>query len=163
MRLEETSQARAFFEAGKTPPFGGISDIRRFLKNAAIGSMLEAKELNAVGKFAAGARRLKESIEGTPEQEYAVLHRHISRITAEPQLEKAIRDAIDDTSEEIKDNASVRLLKARRSLVQTQQELQNKLRAMLTDTRIQPHLQDNFVTIREGRYCLPVRAESTGT
>src|SRR5690606_24037861 len=55
---------------------------------------------------------------------------------------------------------SLRLLKARRGMARTQAEIQSKLRAMLTSTNVQPHLQDNFVTVREGRYCLPVRAES---
>jgi DNA mismatch repair protein MutS2 len=159
-RLEETSQARAFYEAGKTPPFGGISDVKRLVKNAAVGSVLEATELGAIGKFAAGARRLKETIESASPEEYSVLHSHAARIETQEPLEKAIFDAIDQSSDEIKDSASIRLLKARRSLAQTQQEVQSKLRAMLTDTRVQPHLKDNFVTIREGRYCLPVRAES---
>ena len=159
-RLDETSQARKFFEAGKTPPFGGISDVARFLKSAAIGSVLGAEELNAVGKFASGARRLKEAIASAPPEEYSVLHGHAARIETHEALEKTIFGAIDENTGEVKDSASTRLLKARRNLAQTQSEVQNKLRAMLSDPRVQPHLQDNFVTIREGRYCLPVRAES---
>jgi DNA mismatch repair protein MutS2 len=166
VRLEETSQARAFLASGKSAPFGGITDVKRLVKNASIGAMLEARELSAVGKFAAGARRLKESIESVFHEEsspeYSILLRHAARITPQPELEKSIAAAIDESSEEVKDNASLRLLKARRGIAQTQQEVQGRLRAMLSDTHVQPHLQDNFVTIREGRYCLPVRAESRG-
>jgi DNA mismatch repair protein MutS2 len=161
-RLEESSQARAFLTSGKSAPFGGISDVRRFLKSASIGAMLQAGDLSAVGKFAAGARRLKDAIASSSHEEYSVLYRHAERISSHEELEKAIGGAIDESSEEVKDSASLRLLKARRGIVQTQQEVQGRLRMMLSDTRVQPHLQDNFVTIREGRYCLPVRAESRG-
>jgi DNA mismatch repair protein MutS2 len=148
--------------SGKLAPFGGISDVARLVKNASIGASLEARDLAAVGRFAAGARRLKASIADVSSEEYSILHSHAARIVVQPTLENSIFGAIDESSEEVKDNASLRLLKARRGIVQTQQEVQGRLRAMLSDVRVQPHLQDNFVTIREGRYCLPVRAESRG-
>jgi DNA mismatch repair protein MutS2 len=177
-RLNETTQGKAFLDAGKNAPFGGISDIARFLKSAQIGAMLEASDLAAVGKFLAGSRALKNSIENAardseienqtesenderaPRREYSLLRHHTHRIEAQTQLEKSIADAIDFESEAVKDNASLRLLKARRSMARAQSEIQSKLRAMLSDSRVQPHLKDNFVTMREGRYCLPVRAES---
>ncbi len=175
-RLSETTQAKFFLDAGKIAPFGGISDVARFLKNAQIGAMLEASDLSAVGKFLAGSRALKNSIENaareneeheecensnrTPSREYSLLRHHANRIETQTQLEKTIAEAIDFENESVKDNASLRLLKARRGMARAQSEIQTKLRAMLSDSRVQPHLKDNFVTMREGRYCLPVRAES---
>lgn len=164
-RINETSQARLYLEAGKAAVFGGISDVSRLLKNAQIGSMLEAGELAAVGLFIAGARRLKGGIENASRededgQQFTLLVHQANRISVHPALEKAIADAIDLEGQSVKDSASLRLLKARRGMARTQAEIQSKLRAMLTSTNVQPHLQDNFVTVREGRYCLPVRAES---
>lgn len=173
-RLNETTQAKAFLDAGKIAPFGGVSDVSRFLKNAQIGAMLEASDLAAVGKFLAGSRALKNSIENAarenedaeeneeraPGREYSLLRHHAGRIEAQTQLEKTIAEAIDFENESVKDSASLRLLKARRGMARAQSEIQTKLRAMLSDSRVQPHLKDNFVTMREGRYCLPVRAES---
>jgi DNA mismatch repair protein MutS2 len=170
-RLNETTQAKLFLDAGKIAPFGGISDVARFLKNAQIGAMLEASDLAAVGKFLAGSRALKNSIENAAREnesegeralgrEYSLLRHHANRIEAQTTLEKSIAEAIDFESEAVKDSASLRLLKARRGIARAQSEIQSKLRAMLSDSRVQPHLKDNFVTMREGRYCLPVRAES---
>jgi DNA mismatch repair protein MutS2 len=165
-RLNETTQAKTFLDAGKIATFGGISDVARFLKNAQIGAMLEASDLAAVGKFLAGSRALKNSIENAAreseesEREYSLLRHHANRIEAQTALEKSIADAIDFENESVKDSASLRLLKARRGMARAQSEIQSKLRAMLSDSRVQPHLKDNFVTMREGRYCLPVRAES---
>jgi DNA mismatch repair protein MutS2 len=51
-------------------------------------------------------------------------------------------------------------LRARRNIRQTQAGIQTRLRSMLSDPNIQPLLQDAFVTVRDGRYCLPVRADA---
>ena len=162
-RLQETTQAKRFLETGKSIAFGGISDISSFLKNAQIGSMLEASELAATGKFLSGARNLKSSIENaedTDGENYIILRGYAAFIFPQNAIEKSIGDAIDLDTAAVKDSASLRLLKARRGMASAQSEIQSKLRAMLTDVRVQPHLKDNFVTVREGRYCLPVRAES---
>ena len=50
-------------------------------------------------------------------------------------------------------------LKARRNMRQAQNDVQERLRRMLSDPNIQTALQDAFVTVRDGRYCLPVRAD----
>src|SRR5690606_6566424 len=85
-RINETSQARLYLEAGKAAVFGGISDVSRLLKNAQIGSMLEAGELAAVGLFIAGARRLKGGIENASRededgQQFTLLVHQANRIS----------------------------------------------------------------------------------
>jgi DNA mismatch repair protein MutS2 len=159
-RLVETTEARRFLQSGHTPSFGGVSDIALPLRNAAVGAMLDPAALVAVSHFAAGARRLREVIVKTPRAEYPILHSHATRVTPRPDIEKAVGDAIDDATKEIKDDASLDLLRARRNIRQTQANIQARLRQMLADPNIQPLLQDAFVTVRDGRYCLPVKAES---
>jgi len=158
-RQAETSQARRFLELGKTPPFGGISDISDTLRKAAIGSILEPRQLLAVALFASGSRRLRETILSIPRTDFAILHNYAQNITPRPDLEKAILDAIDESSGEIKDDASLALLRARRNMRRMQGDVQTRLRQMLSDPNVQPLLQDAFVTVRDGRYCLPVKAE----
>jgi len=132
-RLTETTEARRFVQSGHHPPFGGISDIGLYLRNAAIGSMLDPAALLAVSQFASGARRLREIIIKTPRAEYPILHGHATRITPRPDIEKAISDAIDEATKEIKDDASLALLRARRNIRQTQNNVQTRLRQMLAD------------------------------
>jgi len=157
-RLAETSEARRFIETVRYPPFGGIDDVSGPLRAAAIGGTLDAAQLLAIGRAAEGCRRLHATLL-SPEAEFPGLKSLAARITPRPDLEKAIYDAIDDSGE-IKDDASLDLLKARRNIRQTQSLLQNRLRSMLTDPNVLPHLQDAFVTVRDGRYCLPVKSES---
>ena len=161
-RLAETSEARRVLDDGKNPPFGGITDISQSVKNAAVGAMLDAASLLSVAQFAGGARRLRESIASTRREDFPILHAAATNIAPRPDLEKAIFDAIDESTRDIKDDASLDLLRARRAMRQTQHSIQTRLRSMLTDPSVQPHLQDAFVTVRDGRYCLPVRADSRG-
>lgn len=158
-RQAETSEARLFVQTYRYPPFGGVSDIGAHLQRANIGALLEPPDLLAVGRFAGGVRRLHETITGAEQELFPLLRSYAEGILPQPPVEKAIADAIDEASGEVKDDASLRLLKARRTIRQTQNSVQTRLRQMLADPHIQPLLQDNFVTVRDGRYCLPVRAE----
>ena len=155
-----TTEARRFVETRNHPPFGGISDLETLLKHASIGAMLEAASLLQVAQFAGGARRLRENIVASPRIEYSILHNLAMRIVPRSDIEKAIFEAIDENSKDVKDDASLDLLRARRNIRQTQSNIQQRLRAMLSDPNVQPHLQDAFVTVRDGRYCLPVKAEA---
>ncbi len=155
-----TTEAKRFIETRNHPPFGGISDIGALLKQAQIGSMLEAGSLLQIAQFAGGARRLREAIVAAPRAEFPILHNLATHIVPRSDVEKAIFEAIDESSKDVKDDASLDLLRARRNIRQTQSNIQQRLRSMLSDPNVQPHLQDAFVTVRDGRYCLPVKAES---
>lgn len=163
----ETGEARLFLTSGKNLPFGGTSDVRPALSRARIGATLDARELNAVKRMIEGARRLKAAIVGATQNSsqstldaFPILFSYAETIVPRADLEKAIDDAIDEATVEIKDDASLTLLKARRNMRQVQASIQARLRSMLSDPNIQPHLQDAFVTVRDGRYCLPVKSEA---
>ncbi len=157
-----TTEARRFLESQSAPPFGGVSDIAAPLKRAQIGATLDAASLLQIAQFAGGTRRLRESISSTRREDFPVLHSYATQIVPRNDLEKAIFDAIDEGNGEVKDDASLDILRARRNIRQTQSNIQQRLRAMLSDSNVQPHLQDAFVTMRDGRYCLPVKAEARG-
>lgn len=158
-RLAQTSEARRFLASGAQPLFGGLSDVGEQLKRAATGALLEAEELLAVALMASAARRLRELVLGREADDYPLLHRRVHWLVPHPEIEKAITSAIDEATGEVKDDASVRLLKARRAMRAAQNDIQERLRRMLSDPNVQPALQDAFVTMRGGRYCLPVRSD----
>ncbi len=163
--LALTSEAKTFVQKVRFPPFGGLSDVAESLKIASVGAVLDPQPLLAVGRAIEGARRLRETLFSTSDEisdHFERLFDIAERITPRKDLEKAIYDAVDDNGE-IKDDASLDLLKARRNIRSTQAQIQTRLRGMLSDARVTPHLQDAFVTVRDGRYCLPVKAESRGS
>lgn len=160
LRLQETSQTVTFLRSGKTPIFGGISDLKSALALAHKGFLLEPSQIGKVGRFVEGARRLSESLREADPQTHSRIFQLSKDIITLPILEKSIFNAIDINNDAIRDNASVRLLKARRAISAAKDQIQDRLRSLTGDANIQPHLQDNFVTIRNGRYCLPVKSES---
>ena len=170
-------------------PFGSISDISSALQRARIGSVLDAPELNRIKRVAESARRIAQVLAEADDEEFRppqdqrrsweidpdekieiapastcgyYLRALALQIEAQPQLEKRLDDAIDEASEDLRDNASLDLLKARRNIRNTQDAVQSRLRAMLSDPSIAPALQDAFVTVRNGRYCLPVKSDARG-
>ncbi len=160
-----TSQAKIFVQKSRFPPFGGLSDVAQPLKTASIGAILESKTLLSVGRAIESARRLRETLFSVSDEisdHFDELFDIAERIVPRKDIEKAIFEAIDDNGE-IKDDASLDLLRARRNIRASQSQIQTRLRAMLSDNRVTPHLQDAFVTVRDGRYCLPVKAESRGS
>lgn len=164
-RLAVTSEARRFIDSVRFPPFGGLRDLKDSLHIAQIGSMLEPQPLLEIGRFAEGTRQLKralEDLEPEQEDEFPLLLDLSEGLFPRPDLEKVIFESIDDNGE-IKDEASLDLRRARANMRQAQSQIQSRLRSMLSDPRITPHLQDAFVTMRDGRYCLPVKSESRGS
>ena len=164
-RLAVTSEARRFVDSVRFPPFGGLRDLSDSIKSAGIGATLEPLPLLEIGHFAEGARQLKralEDIEPEREAEFPLLLDLAEGLFPRPDIEKAIFESIDDNGE-VKDEASLDLRRARANLKQTQSQVQSRLRQMLSDPRVTPHLQDAFVTMRDGRYCLPVKSESRGS
>jgi DNA mismatch repair protein MutS2 len=159
VRLAETTEARRFLDSGAQPIFGGVRDVSQLLQRAAIHAVLEAEELLQVAQLAHAAARLRELILGRSPEEFPLLRARVEWLVPQPAIEKAILSAIDESSGELKDDASLRLLKARRNMRQAQNDVQDRLRRMLSDPNVQPALQDAFVTVRDGRYCLPVRAD----
>ncbi len=161
-RMALTSEAREFTQIVRHPPFGGLTDVASSIQAASIGSLLDAAPLLAIGRASEGARRLRVAIldiEPELDARFPQLLDLAERIIPRSDVEKTIFEAIDDNAE-IRDDASLDLLKARRGMRAAQSQIQTKLRAMLSDSRLSGHLQDQFVTVRDGRYCLPVKAES---
>ena len=164
-RLAATSEARRFVDFVRFPPFGGLRDLTDSVKSAGIGATLEPLALLEIGRFAEGTRALKRALEDLDDEakrDYPLLLDLADGLFPRPEIEKAVFESIDDNGE-VKDEASLDLRRARANLRQTQAQVQSRLRSMLSDPRVTPHLQDAFVTMRDGRYCLPVKSESRGS
>lgn len=159
--------------------FAGLKDIGASLKRLEVGGSLTAAELLDVAStldLALSARRYGES-EGTSMTD---TRRHAaadeeskpSENSSEPDclkvrfmelmplehLAKEIHRCIVSANE-IADDASAGLKAVRRSKKLTNEKLHNQLAKLVSDTSKQTMFQDNLVTMRNGRYCIPVKAE----
>jgi len=158
--LDATAEARRALAQEGVPPLDGLSDPRPILDRAhADGSVLDGPELlallpllDAAPRLAAYARairpvapRLAASADGLP------------RLA---DLRELLRKALDDDGA-LTDRASARLGSVRRELRERRRRLVADLERLLQaeGDRV---FADRFVTVRHGRYVLPVRAEARG-
>ncbi|MGA7746850.1 MAG: Smr/MutS family protein, partial [Candidatus Aquilonibacter sp.] len=133
-------------------------DTNELTQAAVLGRTLGPPELRAVGDAisaaAAAANALRE-----------VKHEALGAITAPytnlRDLHRALTDAIDERGN-VLDRASPALGRIRRSLAQAQNDARDRVGAILRSDRYARAIQDNVVTIREGRFVVPVKAEFSG-
>ena len=153
---KETSDARDRLSAKGSLAFNGISDIRASVKRAESGSSLSIIELLRVEKLLAMADRAKiygKTDRDTPPD--SLTERFEGLEPADTLRRELEADILSE--EEIADNASPGLAKVRRELRTISDRIHNELNSLLLKNR--DYLQDAVVTMRDGRYCLPVKTE----
>ena len=155
--LKETSDAEARFIAYGNPGFTGIRDIRASVKRAESGSSLSIPELLYIERLLAMAGKAKAygREEGRDEPDsLSPRFADLAPLTVFRQLLEA--DILSE--EEIADQASPGLAKVRRQLRTISDRIHTELNSLLLKNRT--YLQDAVVTMRDGRYCLPVKVEN---
>ncbi len=140
--------------------FGGIHDIRSSTLRLKVGSALSATELLHISSDLDAVLRLKayggytgkDSIEMTEDS----LTEFFAGLEPLTPLNNEIKRCII-SEEEIADDASPALKSVRRAIKNANDKVHSELSSILNSSRTM--LQDNIITQRNGRYCLPVRAE----
>jgi DNA mismatch repair protein MutS2 len=159
-RLAETSEARALLDGDYPPPLGSCADIASPLASAEKGGVLEASELIDI-------RRSLEAMHATVQffdrrqEESPRLSDLARRIETAPELEAQITLCLDPSGE-VRDSASSTLAKARRDVQRLSGDLQSRIERSLSHADIKPHLSDQYYTVRNGRFVLPVKADAKG-
>jgi DNA mismatch repair protein MutS2 len=160
-RLTLTTEARGLVDANMTPPLGGISpDLEDSFVRAEKGGTLSGDQLRDVlGALTTleTARTLLQSTQG----EAPRLAEMAERIEEHADVGREI-DRCIDSSGEVRDEASAALREARESGVRLASELRNRLDRMLRNENVRAALSDDFITVRNDRYVLPVRADMRG-
>ncbi len=155
--LGDTSDALSRILRNGSISFGGLKDVRPFLKSLEIGSTLGITELLMIQSL---LRITESSIKyGNTNSESAPDHLHSLFISLNPlrEVSSQINRCIISESE-IADDASSELKNIRRQIKNTNERIQNELSNMLTGSS-RTYLQEAVITSRGGRYCVPVKAE----
>ena len=145
------------FKKGSTS-FGGNYDIGFSLRTLEIGSTLSAQELLKVAKLLDNVNRIKNY--GRKEREDAPsdsLDEYFELLTPLTQLAAEINRCIL-SEEEIADDASPKLKSIRRNMLLTNDKIHSQLISMVNGS-CRTYLQDAVITMRNNRYCIPVKAE----
>jgi DNA mismatch repair protein MutS2 len=143
-------------------PFDGFTDVRKvFHKSLVEGSVLNSTEVLAAGDMIRVFRLLRNFFSSRQEK-YPELWEIASNLHENRLLEKHIHEAIDDAGE-VKDTATRELQQIRQTLKSKSHALRNRLEKILKKTVQEDIVQEDFYTIREGRFVLPVKAENKRT
>lgn len=138
--------------------FGGIFDIRGSMKRLEIGATLGMGELLQIMSLLECTAKVKQYGQHDLEEELRdSLDESFEFLEPIPSLTKEIKHCII-SDEEMADEASPALSHIRRSMRQMNDKVHSTLNAMVNGS-IRSYLQDAVVTMRDGRYCLPVKAE----
>ena len=139
--------------------FSGIHDMEASLKRLEIGGTMGIDEFLALSSLLEAAKRVKAFSRGKSEDgardSLDDLFDGIEPLT--PLLDEIRRCIISE--DEIADDASPALKNIRRSIRNMNDRVHSQMTAMLNNTNIRNSLQDGVITMRNGRYCLPVKAE----
>ncbi len=154
----ETTDAAARIRMKGSLSFSGLKDSGAALKRLEIGSSLSATELLSVSAALTIAARAKsygrhEETDEAVDDSLEEMFRALDPLTP---LNNEIKRCIL-SEEEISDDASPGLHKVRRSMKVIHDRIHSQLNSILNSNRT--YLQDSVVTMRDGRYCLPVKAE----
>lgn len=161
-RLNETNEALKLIIAKGEPQLFGIVDIRSIIKRTEIGGALTAGGLLQVSDFLRVSRGLKTYLKkDSYNSDEEVKLEYIDKLIEDLYTDKILEDEINSkiiSEEEIADDASRELLRIRRGIVAKKDSIKNKLNGILSSHA--DFLQDAIVTLRDGRYVVPVKIEN---
>ena len=163
IRLMQTQTKDALtrlFQKGSVS-FGSVKDIRGSLKRLEIGSSLGIMEILSVCALLENTSRVKAYSRGDrsdlPSDSLDSMFEQLAPLTP---LSSEIRRCIL-SEDEISDDASPALLQVRRNMKVTNDRIHTQLSG-LVNGNARTYLQDSVITMRNGRYCIPVKAEYKG-
>ena len=151
---------RRLFQLGSTS-FGSNKDLSFSIRSLEIGSALSIPELLNIAGFLDNVSRIKSygrrDREDSPQD---TLDEYFELLTPLTQLSNEIHRCLL-SEDEIADDASPRLKSIRRSMIQTNDKIHTQLTSMLSGA-YRTYLQDAVITMRNNRYCIPVKSEYKG-
>ena len=155
--LQETYDAHALVGRFGSPAFGNLHNMTNALRRAEAGAVLTTLELLRSAALLRTIRTVIEWRDKSASIETA-LDRRFNALVPQKYLETKITSAIL-SEEEIADNASTELASIRRKLAAAAAKVRERLDSLIRSASMQKYLQDSIVTIRGGRYVVPVKAE----
>lgn len=158
--LSQTNAINSLLIKNGSPRFGAVRGGKRIAAHAAKGGILSMGELLEVAAVLRNFHGLYQWY-GLTEHDPLPTDDLFYALAPQPVLEKQITDSIL-SPEEMADTASVTLRDLRRRIRATEDSIRTKLDSIIKNSTTNKFLQDAVVSLRNGRYVVPVRAEYRG-
>ena len=160
MQVQTRDALTRLFQKGGIS-FGNVRDVRGSLKRLEIGSSLGIQEILAICSLLENTSRVKAYSRSDRSDTIAdSLESMFERLSPLTPLSAEIRRCIL-SEEEISDDASPALRQIRRNMKLTNDRIHTQLSGLVNGSA-RTYLQDSVITMRNGRYCIPVKAEYKG-
>lgn len=158
--LQQTDTMTTLLLKNGSPRFAPVGEVEGVVHRAAKGGILSMAELLRCAAVLRNFRTLNEWYHLT-EHDMLPVDDLFYGMTPQPVLEKQISEAIL-SEEEMADTASDELYQVRRKIRQVESSIRDKLESITKNANISRYLQDAVVSIRNGRFVVPVKAEFRG-
>ena len=154
--LDQTTAASELCTRKGNPGFSEVYDVSASLERANRGGSLQPKELLRIAAVLRCARTIKGYV--AEDEKATVLDALFNALTPNKYLEDRIFGAIL-SEEEIADNASPALSDIRRHMRIQAAKIRDSLQKVISSPAYSKYLRDPIITIRDGRYVVPVKSE----
>lgn len=152
----DTEQAIEMILQVGNPPLFGITEIKSAVIRADKGGTLSPRQLLQIAESLRVSQAL---IDYTEDAVSSAFKGRIGSLFTNQGLQDLINNAIQ-ADEQIADRASSTLYRIRRNIESKEGQIKDKLNSIMNQAAQSGHLRENLITMREGRYVLPVKAES---
>ncbi|MBN2558518.1 MAG: endonuclease MutS2 [Clostridia bacterium] len=159
--LAETGDAEKLITRKGSPPLAGVTDVTRITARLRLGASLNNSELLSVRDNLYIAGRMQKYLSEDNDvylQERNIARDKLADLFSQKALENEIQRCII-SEEEMADDASPALKSIRRAINNKQDQVRNKLNDYIKSAKYSKFIQDNIITMRNGRYVIPVKQE----
>ncbi|MGQ9802764.1 MAG: endonuclease MutS2 [Anaerolineae bacterium] len=159
-RLATTTEARRFLSLYPLTDLGGARDVRPMVEAARREAVLDPADLLDIAQTLQTARRLRQTV-ARQEAHFPRLAAVAARLEPCPELVAAIERVLDERGE-VRDDASSALARIRSERRTVHDRLITRLQRIISSPETAPFLQEPIITMREGRYVVPLKADFKG-
>ena len=156
-KLGRTTDARRLIDFKGQPSFGGVKDVSGACARAEKGAVLSQRELLDIGNVLKTSRSLLDYIRTNKPFDTSLDHIFERLFVFRPLEDKIYRSIISEDM--MADEASPALADIRRRIRIESNRIKETLQKYIAGGSYSKYLQENIVTMRNGRYVVPVRAE----
>ena len=158
--LNETSQGVVLIQRNSTPPLGSITDITVYLKTLDSCGTLSIKALLELQNILQISTSLKDYFakDHLSTSDFSAIEQYFNDLYVNPSIVSTFAKSIVD-EETIADTASSKLQDIRRKQRKVEQDIRSKLNTILHSSTYSKYMRENIVTIRNGRFVIPVKEE----
>ncbi|MBR3645058.1 MAG: endonuclease MutS2 [Lachnospiraceae bacterium] len=161
MQTETSDALKRIWQKGSIS-FYGVKDITSSLKRLEIGGALGTAELLAISSLLKLTLKIKTFSRRDSEEGPDSLDEMFAALEPLSNLNYDIEKCIV-SEEEIADDASANLKSIRRQMKITNDRIRSQLSSLVNSQAGRTYLQDAIITMRDGRYCVPVKQEHRGS